>query len=107
MMATRTPRARVREDYSLRFADAEEANRDLEECGFVRLAPAEIEAGDLLLVESGPGQLHAVILTEEGYLHAHAGLRRVVETPGPVPWPILSAWCPGDFYEPDTPALLH
>ena len=107
MMATRTPHARVRDDYRLRYEDADAVNREFETCGFVRLAPKEIEAGDILLVESGPGQLHAVILTEDGYLHAHAALRRIVETPGPVPWPILSAWCPGEEYAPKPPAELN
>lgn len=49
-------------------------------------------AGDLLLCRSGPGQLHLAIRTEAGIVHADAGLRRVVERPGAVPWPILGAW---------------
>lgn len=59
---------------------------------FVRLAAAETRAGDLLLVETGPAQLHVVILTSDGFIHADAGLRRVVEVPGAVPWRVLSAW---------------
>lgn len=48
--------------------------------------------GDLLLCASGPGQLHLAIRTAGGIVHADAGLRRVVERPGEVPWPVLGAW---------------
>jgi len=48
--------------------------------------------GDLVLVRSGPGQLHLVVLTGRGFVHADAGLRRVVEVPGRPAWPALGAW---------------
>jgi hypothetical protein len=49
-------------------------------------------AGDVALVRSGPGQLHLVILTGGGFVHADAMLRRVVERPGAVPWPVIGCW---------------
>ena len=49
-------------------------------------------AGDLLLVAAGPGQLHLLIVTDGGFVHADAGLGRVVERPGAVPWPVLGCW---------------
>ena len=49
-------------------------------------------AGDLLLCQSGPGQLHLAIRVSGGIVHADAGLRRVVERPGVVPWPVIGAW---------------
>ncbi|WP_342355066.1 NlpC/P60 family protein [Sphingomonas sp. CFBP 8760] len=49
-------------------------------------------AGDLLLVRSGPGQLHCAIWTGDGMIHADAGLGRVVERPGMPPWPVIGAW---------------
>ena len=49
-------------------------------------------AGDLLLLQTGPGQLHFAIRTAGGFVHADAALRRVVERPGGPPWPILGAW---------------
>ena len=49
-------------------------------------------AGDLLLMRTGPGQLHLGIRTEAGLVHADAGLRRVVVRPGLVPWPVLGVW---------------
>lgn len=57
------------------------------------LAPVEdAAAGDLLLCASGPGQLHLAIDSGGGVIHADAMLRRVVERPGPVPWPVIGRW---------------
>lgn len=51
------------------------------------------ERGDLVLVRPGPGQHHLLIATaSDRFVHAHAGLRRVVLQPGPLPWPIERAW---------------
>ncbi|PWG01829.1 hypothetical protein [Sphingosinicella humi] len=82
----------VRSDYCLRSSDASEVHREFKRHGFIRVTPTEATEGNVLLVRPGPGRLHAVLLTREGYLHADMGLRRVVEVPGAVPWPILSAW---------------
>lgn len=48
--------------------------------------------GDVLLCLAGPRQLHLAVRTVAGFVHADAGLRRVVERPGPLPWPLLMAW---------------
>ena len=48
--------------------------------------------GDILLVVPGAAQLHLSITTHRGVVHADAGLRRVVERPGPLPWPLIGAW---------------
>ena len=34
----------------------------------------------------------AWVSTDPGFVHAHAGLRRVVEMPGESPWPIIGWW---------------
>ena len=91
-MASGMDARRVRSDYGLRTADPDQVNRDFDDCGFLRMAPAAAEPGDVLLVRSGPMQLHVVMLTDLGYLHADASLRRVVEVPGQLPWSVLSAW---------------
>lgn len=91
-MATGIPAERVRNNYCLRSSDADEVNGEFSDAGFLRIVPARAKAGDVLLVQAGPGQLHVVILTPDGFVHADAGLRRVVEVPGPVDWPIVSAW---------------
>lgn len=60
------------------------------------LRPADGErAGDLLLFRTGPGQLHLGVRVANGIVHADAGLGRVVERPGPVPWPVIAAWRSG------------
>ena len=46
--------------------------------------------GDLLTLQVAPDQFHLAVLSERGFIHADAGLRRVVEAPGAPPWPILS-----------------
>lgn len=53
---------------------------------------AAIRPGDILLVKTGPNQLHFMVSAENGLVHAHAGLRRVVLMPRPCPWPILRHW---------------
>ena len=78
--------------YRLRSGTAEGVAQVVEAAGLVRVADAW--AGDLLLVRSGPGQLHLAIASGDGVIHADAGLRRVVERPGPVPWPVVARWRP-------------
>lgn len=46
-------------------------------------------AGDVLLLRCGPAQPHCAIVTATGFVHAHAGLRRVVESPGAPPFPSI------------------
>ncbi len=58
---------------------------------------AEVEGpiapGDVLLVRPGPGQHHLLVAAgSDRFVHAHAGLRRVVAQPGPLPWPTLRHW---------------
>ncbi|MBO9580744.1 MAG: C40 family peptidase [Sphingobium sp.] len=48
--------------------------------------------GDLVMVESGPMQLHLMIRANAGHVHAHAGLGRIVMMPGPSIWPVLGVW---------------
>lgn len=75
--------------YALRSGDAARAAAAIEAAG---LRPAEaMQAGDVLLLRSGPGQLHFAIWTGAGVIHADAMLRRVVERPG-LPWPAIGQW---------------
>ena len=50
------------------------------------------EPGDVMLFAAGPGQLHLGIASARGLVHADAALRRVVERPGAVPWPVRGMW---------------
>jgi lipoprotein Spr len=48
--------------------------------------------GDVLVACTGPGQLHLGLWTGTSLIHADAGLRRVVERPAPMPWPLVGIW---------------
>lgn len=48
--------------------------------------------GDVLLFALGAGQLHLAVKTACGIVHADAMLRRVVERPGAIEWPLIGAW---------------
>ena len=59
------------------------------------LANAEgpVEPGDVLLVRPGPAQHHLVVAASGGgFVHAHAGLGRIVLTPAPLEWPVAHHW---------------
>lgn len=77
-------------DYGLRGGSTARLARGLAAAGLRPVAAAR--AGDVLVLAAGPAQLHLGIFTGEGLVHGDAGLRRVVERPGPPPWPIMSIW---------------
>src|SRR3546814_11269985 len=54
--------------------------------------------GDIVLVQAGVRQFHVMVFTGEGFIHAHAGLRRVVAMPGESPWPVIGVWWVIDGY---------
>ena len=60
-------------------------------CGLAGTA-APIEPGDVLLARPGPAQHHLVVAVAGGFVHAHAGLGRVVLTPPPLEWPVEHHW---------------
>ena len=56
-------------------------------------AAGPVEPGDLLLVRPGAAQHHLFVASRSGgFVHAHAGLRRVVHSPAPLAWPVLRHW---------------
>lgn len=76
--------------YALRGADTEQVRGIIEATG---LHAVSVSApGDVLLMRTGPGQLHLGVRTARGLVHADAGLRRVVERPGRPEWEILGQW---------------
>lgn len=79
--------------YGLRSGDVGRAEGWLRVAGLRRVEHAL--PGDLALVRPGPLQLHLMIGTGTGFVHAHAGLGRVVETPGVSPWPVIGWWRAG------------
>ena len=52
----------------------------------------KLKMGDVMLMELSAEQLHLGVRTEAGFVHAHAGLRRVVETPGMPEWPVIGIY---------------
>lgn len=77
-------------DYPLRGGSLARIAEALAAAG-LRQAEA-MRAGDVLVAVAGPAQLHLGIFTGTGLIHSDAGLRRVVERPAPLPWPIIHIW---------------
>ncbi|WP_431469429.1 peptidoglycan endopeptidase [Sphingosinithalassobacter sp. LHW66-3] len=76
--------------YALRRSDIGKIVRQLAGSELTRCYDSR--PGDLLLCAVDAGQLHMAIASETGIIHADAMLRRVVERPGEVPWPVLGRW---------------
>ena len=85
--AYRLPADQIPADYRSRNGDEKRLRPHLDR--FFRQVRAA-RVGDLLLLRVALDQLHFVVLSERGFIHADAGLRKVVETPGAPPWPIVS-----------------
>lgn len=52
-----------------------------------------ILAGDIVLTQFDPVQFHLLIAAHHNrFIHAHAGLRRIVITPGPLAAPLIRHW---------------
>lgn len=78
--------------YSLRISDPAKWLPDPQACGFAP-ATAPVEAGDVVLLQIGPAQFHlAIHAADGGWIHAHAGLRRVVWQPAPPAGAIVQHW---------------
>lgn len=77
--------------YPLRGITHLEMAQRLRQLGFVRRRRAP-RRDDLIVVAPGPLQLHLGVWTGSSLIHADAGLGRVVESPGPPRWPVLSIW---------------
>jgi cell wall-associated NlpC family hydrolase len=93
LVAAALEQADVRRDYALRGGSERVLADELARASLRRVS--EAQAGDLMVMQAGPGQIHLGIWTGAGLVHADAGLRRVVERPGAVPWPVLAVWRDG------------
>jgi hypothetical protein len=81
----------VRSNYRLRGQHEREMRETLGTL-FRRVPRTQLRAGDLMLLETGEAQLHVAVRTDRGFVHAHAGIRRVVETPGEPRWGLLAVY---------------
>lgn len=85
-------RGRLPNDYTLRNRILPDTSQIAKLCGFIPVLD-RIETGDVVICHVGPCQFHfAIALGGNRFVHAHAGLARVVITPGPLPWPIIQHW---------------
>jgi cell wall-associated NlpC family hydrolase len=90
------PAERVRSDYALRGEDLAQVEHALCELGWGSVGAEGAEPGDVILCRAGPAQIHMVIATGTGFVHADARLRCVVERPLPLPWRVLGVWRQAD-----------
>lgn len=81
----------VRRNYRLRGGHRPEIEAGLMR-QFRKVAPNKSRPGDVLLCAISSDQLHLAISCGASFVHADARLRRVVETPGELPWPIIGAY---------------
>lgn len=85
----RIPERSGRCNYRLRGDHAVELRAELKRF-FDEVASGHQLAGDALLFRVAPEQLHLAVSSGDGFVHADAAIGRVVETPGPAPWPLIS-----------------
>lgn len=76
--------------YAMRTGDAAAIAALIDRAGLCRTDSAA--PGAVMLMRAGPGQLHLGVRTATGFIHADAGLRRVVERPGEPDWEIVGQW---------------
>ncbi|MEZ0243823.1 MAG: NlpC/P60 family protein [Sphingomonas sp.] len=75
--------------YALRSGAVSRVREAILGAGLIEVSGAA--AGDLLLLRTGPGQLHLAIDSGAGIVHADAMLRRVVER-SDLRWPVIGRW---------------
>lgn len=90
-MAFRIPLDAVPRDYRLRGASFDRLLAGLSDY-FCRVPGTHASAGDVVLLSAATDQPHLAVLTDNGFVHAHAAVGRVVETPGLSPWPLVGVF---------------
>jgi hypothetical protein len=85
------PAEAARHNYGLRGDHRIELQQRLD-AHFRRVSRTRLRAGDVMLLKAADTQYHLAVRTERGFVHAHAGIRRVVETPGTPEWPLLAVY---------------
>lgn len=81
----------IRKNYRLRGDHRCELEQGLRE-QFRRIAMRQLKPGDVMLLRVADDQLHLAVRTHHGFVHAHAGIGSVVETPGLPEWPLLGVY---------------
>ena len=83
---------RIPADYALRGEHLARIEHALCDLGCRPVPRDAAEAGDVIVCEVGPAQFHLLLCTGGAFVHADAGLRKVVERPLPCPWPVAGVW---------------
>lgn len=87
----------IRRDYRLRGDHQHEIQRTLQRW-FHQVHPSAPEPGDLILCSVRYDLPHFAIQCGQSFIHADARLRRVVETPGRLEWPVLAVLRPFEIH---------
>lgn len=85
------PEESARRNYRLRGQHRDEMEQGLRR-HFRRIRRCQRRAGDVLLLRVAEDQLHLAVCTDAGFVHAHARIGKVVETPGDPEWPVLAVY---------------
>ena len=81
----------VRSNYRLSGDHSSELREQLVQ--YLRRVPStRLRSGDLMLMKVSREQVHLGVRTQSGFVHAHAGLHMVVETPGLPEWPLSAVY---------------
>jgi murein DD-endopeptidase / murein LD-carboxypeptidase len=91
----------VRRNYGLRGQRLAEIEHELCEFGWLPVPGEETAPGDVIVCQTGPAQFHLAVALVKSFVHADAGLRRVVERPMPLPWPVEGIWRRAEDLEGD------
>jgi hypothetical protein len=80
-------------NYSLKGTKIKTIISYMDKLAMVRFAPSAVpQSGDIALVVCADRQFHLMIAAQNGWLHSHAGLGKVVHMAGASPWPIAGLW---------------
>jgi hypothetical protein len=79
-------------NYSIRGQHEQRITEFFAQSMFRALTHENVEPGDIAAVQCAVRQSHLMIRTARGWVHAHAGLGRVVLTPDPIEWPVTAIW---------------
>jgi hypothetical protein len=90
--ATGVPAELLPSDYALRGEHRARIEHELCGLGWQPVRGGRAEPGDVVICEVARAQFHVLLSTGEGFIHADAGLKRVVERPLPYPWPVAGVW---------------
>lgn len=84
----------VRKNYRICGPNCAEAQKSLSRI-FTEIGPDSAVAGDVLLFRLRRERAHLAISCGKSIVHADASLRRIVETPIPLEWPVVAAFRSG------------